>query len=103
MTNWKGAQPLGHRVRRIERREFIFLLAGATTAPRILRAQQKATSVIGILAPNPKVFATLTVERDLAALGWEPGATSTLWSGRVLERMRRFRRSPPTSSRRTWT
>ena len=29
--------------------------------------------VIGILAPNPKVLATLTVERDLAALGWTAG------------------------------
>jgi putative ABC transport system substrate-binding protein len=55
------------------RRQFMFLLAGATTVPRALRAQQKATPVIGILAPNPKVFATLTVERDLAALGWEAG------------------------------
>ena len=42
-------------------------MAGATTVPRALRAQQKATLVIGILAPNPKVFATLTLERDLAA------------------------------------
>jgi putative ABC transport system substrate-binding protein len=55
------------------RRQFMFLLAGATTVPRALRAQQKATPVISILAPNPKVFATLTVERDLAALGWEAG------------------------------
>jgi putative ABC transport system substrate-binding protein len=27
--------------------------------------------VIGLLAPNPKVFATLTLERDLAEFGWE--------------------------------
>src|SRR5438067_3336444 len=27
--------------------------------------------VIGVLAPNPKVFETLKVERDLAALGWQ--------------------------------
>jgi hypothetical protein len=25
----------------------------------------------GVLAPNPKVFETLLVERDLAALGWQ--------------------------------
>ena len=29
--------------------------------------------MIGVLAPNSKVFATLTLERDLAAFGWQPG------------------------------
>jgi hypothetical protein len=50
MTNWKTAQPLGHRVRWIGRRRFMFLLAGATTVPRALRAQQKTIPVIGFLS-----------------------------------------------------
>ena len=57
----------------MRRRQLLLLLTGALTAGRALHAQQKAMPVIGILAPNPKVFATLTVERDLAALGWEAG------------------------------
>ena len=39
--------------------------------PRSLAAQQGCCRVIGVLAPNSKVFATLTLERDLAALGWQ--------------------------------
>jgi len=55
----------------MRRRELMLLLGGAITVPRTLRAQQKAMPVIGVLAPNPKVFETLMVERDLAALGWQ--------------------------------
>jgi putative ABC transport system substrate-binding protein len=54
------------------RRELVMLLGGAMLSwPLTARAQQRLTSVIGVLAPNPKVFETLTVERDLAALGWQ--------------------------------
>jgi putative tryptophan/tyrosine transport system substrate-binding protein len=60
------------------RRELMLLLGGAMTAARTLRAEQKAMPVIGILAPNPKVLATLAVQRDLAALGWEAGRNSHL-------------------------
>jgi len=55
----------------MRRRDFITLLTGAMMTARPLRSQQKAMPVIGVLAPNPKVFETLMVERDLAALGWQ--------------------------------
>jgi hypothetical protein len=59
----------------MRRRDILAILCGGAvlSSPLVARAQQKAMPVIGILAPNPKVFATLTVERDLAALGWEAG------------------------------
>jgi hypothetical protein len=64
------------------RRELVMLLCGAMLSwPLTARAQQRVTSVIGVLAPNPKVFETLTVERDLAALGWQAEHTSTFYSG----------------------
>ena len=50
MTNLKSDQPLRYRVRRIERREFMLLLAGAMTVPRTLWAEQKAAPVIGFLS-----------------------------------------------------
>ena len=37
------------------------------------RAQQGCCRTIGLLAPNPRVFATLDLERDFAAFGWAPG------------------------------
>src|ERR1700680_291418 len=56
----------------MRRREFV-KYAGATVAawPAPGHAQRKGVRVIGLLAPNPKVFATLTMERDLAEFGWE--------------------------------
>jgi ABC-type uncharacterized transport system substrate-binding protein len=50
MTNWKSAHPLRRPGHRIRRRELLFLLAGATTTPRALRAQQKAMPVVGFLS-----------------------------------------------------
>jgi putative ABC transport system substrate-binding protein len=56
----------------MRRREWIALLGGIVAiGPRALAAQQGCCRAIGVLAPNPKVFATLTLERDLAALGWQ--------------------------------
>src|SRR5882724_2139064 len=63
-----AAGPRGDDVRR---RDFMTLLGGTAVAwPLGARAQQKAMAVIGVLMPNPKVFATLTLEANLAELGW---------------------------------
>jgi hypothetical protein len=58
MTNWKSVQPLGRPGHRIRRRELLFLLAGATTTPRALLAQQKTMPVVGFLfgsSPPPNL------------------------------------------------
>jgi ABC-type uncharacterized transport system substrate-binding protein len=44
----------------------------AALVPYKLNAQQGCCRLIGLLGPNPKVFAALNLERDLQALGWEP-------------------------------
>ena len=38
-----------------------------------MAAQRGCCRFIGVLGPNPKVFATVNLEGDLRALGWEPG------------------------------
>ena len=57
----------------MRRREWIALLGGIIAiGPRALAAQQGCCHVIGVLAPNPKVFADANAGRDLATLGWQP-------------------------------
>jgi putative ABC transport system substrate-binding protein len=41
--------------------------------PAAVRAQQGCCRTVGLLAPNPRVFATLDLERDFAAFGWASG------------------------------
>jgi hypothetical protein len=49
MTNGNGADLRCRNDHRMRRRELLFLLAGATTTPHALCAQQKAMPVIGFL------------------------------------------------------
>jgi len=41
--------------------------------PAEARAQQGCCRTVGLLAPNPRVFATLDLERDFAEFGWASG------------------------------
>jgi putative ABC transport system substrate-binding protein len=76
MTNWKSAQPLRRQGHRIRRRELLFLLAGATTTPRALRAQQKAMPVIGALnstSPGPNAPLVAAFRQGLSETGYVEG------------------------------
>jgi putative tryptophan/tyrosine transport system substrate-binding protein len=73
MTNWKSAQSLGFRVRRVGRHEFMFLLAGTITAARAVRAQQRATPVIGFLglaSPGPTETVVTAFYEGLSEAGY---------------------------------
>ncbi len=60
----------------MNRRELILLLGGAMTAPRTLRAQQKAMPVVGYLgssAPGPTVPWTAAFRQGLSETGYVEG------------------------------
>jgi putative tryptophan/tyrosine transport system substrate-binding protein len=62
----------------MNRRELMLLLAGAMTAPRGLRAQQKAMPVIGFLgvgSPGPAAPYVAAFEQGLSEAGWVEGKT----------------------------
>ena len=86
MTNRNGADlrcRSGHRMRR---RELLFLLAGATTTPRALCAQQQAMPVIGYLhfgSPGPFAYQLVAFRQGLAQNGYVEGqnvAIETRWA-----------------------
>jgi ABC-type uncharacterized transport system substrate-binding protein len=81
MTNWKSAQPLRRQGHRIRRRELLFLLAGATTTPCALHAQQKAMPVIGILglaSPGPTAAVVTAFYQGLSEAGYVEGQNVTI-------------------------
>jgi putative ABC transport system substrate-binding protein len=57
----------------LNRRDLLILGSTAISWPSTLRAQQNAMPVIGVLGPNPKVYASLNLEQDLRDLGWDAG------------------------------
>jgi putative ABC transport system substrate-binding protein len=58
MTGGKSPRSVRRQYRQPRRREFLFLLAGTTTVPRALRAQQKIIPVIGHISMySPPDFA----------------------------------------------
>src|ERR1700682_4432077 len=57
----------------MNRREFMLLLSGAMTAPRVLRAQQKAIPVIGFLSatsPEPLAPFVAAFRQGLSETGY---------------------------------
>src|SRR5579864_9409090 len=63
----------GSRGEMMYRRAFLIAASAAALIPKTPAAQQGCCRVVGVLAPNPKVFATLNMEGDFRELGWEPG------------------------------
>jgi putative ABC transport system substrate-binding protein len=60
----------------MRRRDFIILLAGAMTAARGLRAQQKAMPVVGYLhpgSPGPVALAVAAFRHGLSEAGYVEG------------------------------
>jgi putative tryptophan/tyrosine transport system substrate-binding protein len=90
MTNWKSIQPLSRPGHRMRRRELLFLLAGATTTPGALRAQQKRAPLIGFLSdnlPDPASPGVVAFRQGLSESGYVDGQNVAIeyrWSeGRV--------------------
>ena len=86
---------------RLRRREFVSLVAGATTWPLAARAQQAGTVrrigvLIGFAESDPAVQSWLAAFRGaLAKLGWTEGSNLRIelrWAGYDPDRMKTFAR-----------
>jgi putative tryptophan/tyrosine transport system substrate-binding protein len=55
----------------MRRRDIIIVLGSAVLAPRIATAQSGCCRLVGVLMPNPKVFATLRLDAYLGEFGWQ--------------------------------
>ena len=76
MARRKSAQRLRRPDYGLRRRELLLLLAGAITAPRALRAQQKAAPVIGFLSsrtPGDAATVVAAFHQGLAETGYVEG------------------------------
>jgi putative ABC transport system substrate-binding protein len=76
MTNRNGADLRCRNGHRMRRRELLFLLAGATTTPRALCAQQKAMPILGFLgsdAPAPFAPFLAAFRQGLSDTGYVEG------------------------------
>jgi len=65
----------------VNRRELILLLGGAMTAPRTLRAQQKAMPVVGVLgsgSPGPFAPYVAAFHQGLSETGYVEGQNVTI-------------------------
>jgi putative tryptophan/tyrosine transport system substrate-binding protein len=72
----KRATTFGRRGDPMRRRELVLLLGGAMMTARILRAQQKATAVIGVLcstSPGPNTANVAAFRQGLSDIGYVEG------------------------------
>ena len=80
-------------MRSVRRRELMLLLSLMLIAPRPLRAQQKATPVIGILSvgsPDPFASRVTAFDQGLKETGWVEGQTVAIeyrWAGEQHDRL----------------
>jgi putative ABC transport system substrate-binding protein len=77
----------------MRRRELMLLLASAMTAPRALRAQQKAMPVVGFLgvsSPGPTAPYVAAFEQGLSEAGWVEGKNVAIefrWAEALYDRL----------------
>jgi putative tryptophan/tyrosine transport system substrate-binding protein len=73
MTRGNSAQLVRRRSHRMTRRELMLLLGAAVTAPRVLRAQQKAMPVIGFLGVSSDATFMSAFRQGLSETGYVEG------------------------------
>jgi putative tryptophan/tyrosine transport system substrate-binding protein len=95
MTDWKSTRPNPLTADLMRRRELLFLLAGAVTAPRTLRAQQKNMPLVGFLfsfspPPNPGDLGRGPVPQGLRETGYVEGQNVVIerrWAENYYDRL----------------